>query len=459
MAEPTTRSGRGASARSAGGPPAPLHRRGFLELFALAGGSAVAGGQAGCDRLEAGPPVEGGTRGGGLSHAGLQRIHDRMVGYVERGLLPGMVTLVSRRGELHVDAIGSKGIGGAPMGRSTIFRIASMSKPITAAATMMLVEEGRLDLDEPVDRLLPELASRRVLRRLEGPLDDTVPAARPILVRDLLTFTMGFGFLFPFDMHPVQRAAIELKLGYGMPDPGGVVEPDEWMRRFGSLPLMSQPGEQWLYHTGSDVLGVLIARAAGQPFPVFLAERLLVPLGMKDTAFSVPPEHLDRLAVAYFANPETGALEPFDAADSTSQWSRPPAFPSGGGGLVSTVDDYLAFANLLLAGGLHGKRRLLSERSVAEMTSDQLTPAQKAVSGFTPGYFATRGWGYGLSMVTAPDEVSPEPGRYGWTGGAGTHWISDPAKDLVAILLTQRSIDPLGPQDEFFKLVYQALDD
>jgi CubicO group peptidase (beta-lactamase class C family) len=222
---------------------------------------------------------------------------------------------------------------------------------------------------------------------------------------------------------------------------------------------MSQPGEQWLYHTGSDVLGVLIARASGQPFPAFLAERLFDPLGMKDTGFSLPPEKLDRLAVSYFANPETGALELFDAGGAESRWSRPPAFPSGGGGLVSTIDDYLAFATLLLGRGLYGRQRLLSERSVAEMTADQLTPAQKAVSGFSPGYFATRGWGYGLSMITAPDEVSPEPGRYGWEGGAGTHWISDPAKELIAILLTQRSIDPLGPQDEFWRSVYQALDD
>src|SRR5919205_2361155 len=212
----------------------------------------------------------------GLSRARLGRMREVMAGYVERGEVPGLVTLVSRRGNLHVDAIGTKAVGGSdPMGRDTIFRISSMTKPITAAAAMILVEECKLRLDEPVDRLLPELADRKVLKRLDGPLDDTVPAKRAITVRDLLTFRMGLGMIMgPPDVYPILKAANEQQIGMGPPSPSTMPAPDEWMRRLGSLPLMHQPGEKWMYNTGSDVLGVLIARAAGQPLETFLRERI-----------------------------------------------------------------------------------------------------------------------------------------------------------------------------------------
>src|SRR5437870_4889521 len=237
-------------------------------------------------------------RSGGWSRARLGRMHDIMAGYVERGDVPGIVTLVSRRGEVQVDAIGTKAVGGGdPIRRATISRIASLTKPITAAATMILLEECRLRLDEPVHRLLPELAHRKVLKRLDGPLDDTVPANRPITVRDLLTFRMGFGIVMaPPCTYPIQTAMDELLLGQGPPQPQTPPMPDEWVRRLGTLPLMHQPGVKWMYHTGSDVLGVLIARAAGQPFEAFVHERLFEPLGMKDTGFSVPAAKLDRLA-------------------------------------------------------------------------------------------------------------------------------------------------------------------
>src|ERR1700694_5959032 len=208
----------------------------------------------------------------GLSKARLERMHDVMVGHVERGDMPGLVTLISRRGEAHVDAIGRMAFGGNdPMQRDTIFRIASLTKPITAAAAMFLVEECKLRLDEAVDRLLPELANRRVLQRIDAPLDDTVPAKRPITVRDLLTFRMGLGLILaPPNTYPIQTAMSDLQVGMGPPNPSAMPAPDEWMRRLGSLPLMHQPGEQWMYNTGSDVLGVLIARASGQELPSFL---------------------------------------------------------------------------------------------------------------------------------------------------------------------------------------------
>ena len=377
---------------------------------------------------------------GGLSEARLGRMHDIMAGYVERGEVPGIVTLVGRRGETHVDAIGTNQLGRAdPIRRDTIFRISSMTKPITAVATMILVEQCRLRLDEPVDRLLPELARRRVLRRLDGALDDTVPANRPITVRDVLTFRMGFGQMMARpDAYPILKIASEQHIGMGPPDPSGMPAPDEWIRRLGTLPLMHQPGERWLYNTGSDVLGVLIARASGQPLETFLRERIFEPLGMKDTGFSVPAAGLDRLATSYVVDPGTGTLSLYDEAQG-GMWSRPPAFPSGAGGLVSTIDDYLAFGLMMLNHGKHERERILSRPSVETMTTDQLTPEQKSVSGLVPGYFDNHGWGFGVSVVTRRHDVAGSVGRYGWDGGLGTSWYSDPREEMVGILMTQRA--------------------
>jgi CubicO group peptidase (beta-lactamase class C family) len=393
---------------------------------------------------------------GGLSKARLGRMHDVMAGYVERDEVPGIVTLVSRRGEVHVDAIGMKAAGGSdPVRRDTIFRIASMTKPIAAAATMILVEECKLRLDEPVDRLLPELADRKVLKRLDGPLGDTVPAKRPISVRDLLTLRMGFGYIMaPPDAYRIQQAMAEAGLAPG-PDPPSHA-PDEWMKRLGGLPLIHQPGEKWMYQTGFDVLNVLMARAAGQPLETFLRERLFEPLGMKDTGFSVPAAKLDRLATCYQTDAATGRLAVYDEARG-GLWSRPPVFPSE---VVSTVDDYLAFGLMMLNQGKHGRERILSRHSVETMTTDHLTPEQKAGSELLLG--ENRGWGFGVSMVTRRDDVSAVPGRFGWDGGYGTSWWSDPKEDMVAILMTQRLWDsPSAPGVylDFWTSAYQAIDD
>src|SRR5713101_6847869 len=397
----------------------------------------------------------------GLSRGRLGRMHDFMAGYVERGEVPGLVTLVSRRGEVHVDAIGTKAIGDScPMRRDTIFRISSMTKPIIAVATMILVEECKLRLDEPVDRWLPELADRQVLRRLDGALDDTEPAKRPITVRDLLTFRMGFGqMMAPPDTYPILQEALEQQIGMGPPSPSSMPAPDEWMRRLGSLPLMHQPGEQWMYNTGSDVLGVLIARASGQPLETFLHERIFEPLEMRDTGFSVPAASLDRLTTSYWTDPASGKLTVYDEAVG-GQWSHPPAFPSGAGGLVSTIDDYLAFGQMMLSQGKHGNERILSRLSVELMTTDQLTPEQKAVSGLVPGYFDSHGWGFGVSVVTRRDDIAAVPGRYGWAGGLGTSWYSDPREEMVIILMTQCAwTAPSPPNVYFWTLAYQAIDD
>jgi len=278
---------------------------------------------------------------------------------VSTGFAPGLVGLIAQGKNVDVTTVGRMAIDGPPMQRNTIFRIASMSKPITAAAVMMLIDDGKLRLDEPVDRLLPELANRRVLRRLDGPIDDTVPARRAITVEDLLTFRLGWGLIIATPWkHPIQRAIAELRIvGFGPPDPPTPFDSDEWMRRLGTLPLFAQPGEQWLYTTGSDIQGMLIVRASGQPLSAFLADRIFGPLGMNDTGFHVPAAKIGRLATAY--RPKDGTLVIADEPLS-GKWSRPPLFEQGDAGLVSTADDYLAFARLLLAGGQHQGRPLLS---------------------------------------------------------------------------------------------------
>jgi CubicO group peptidase (beta-lactamase class C family) len=342
-------------------------------------------------------------------------------------------------------AIGASAVGGAdPMRRDTIFRIASMTKPVTAAAAMMLIEEGKLRLDEPVDRLLPELAGRRVMKKIDGPVDDTVPAERPITVEDLLTFRLGLGMaLAPPRAWPIQRAIADLGLvGFGPPDPGSPLDPDEWMRRLGTLPLMAQPGERWLYTAGSNVLGVLVARAAGRPLPAFLEERIFEPLGMKDTAFHVPAGKLARLPAAYRTAPS--GLARYDEP-AHSRWAVPPAFPAGDSGLVSTVDDSLAFSRLLLAGGRAGGSRLLAEASVAAMTRDHLTPAQRAGGEVILG--AGRGWGYGMSVVLSATAEGIPAGAFGWNGGLGTSWLAEPATGLTVILMTQTMFDRADPPD------------
>jgi CubicO group peptidase (beta-lactamase class C family) len=388
-------------------------------------------------------------------------MHDVMAGHVERGAVPGLVTLVSRRGEVHVDAIGTLAAGGTvPMGRDTIFRVASLTKPITAAAAMILVEECRLRLDDPVDRWLPELANRHVLRAIDSPLDDTVPANRPISLRDLLTFRLGYGAVMVFpSRHPIQFAMEEAGLAPSAHLPTHA--PDEYMRRLGSLPLVHQPGERWLYNTGSEVLGVLIARVTGQSLDAFLRERIFEPLGMKDTGFSVPAEKLDRLPVCYQFDFETGGLAVFDEAQG-GRFASPPAFESGAGGLVSTVDDYHAFCQMLLNVGKYGDARILSRLSVELMTTDHITPEQKAVSEFFPGFWDNRGWGFGMAIVTRRDSLEDVPGRYGWDGGYGTSGYTDPQEEMVGVLMTQRIMDsPSAPEVflDFWTSAYQAIDD
>jgi CubicO group peptidase (beta-lactamase class C family) len=367
----------------------------------------------------------------GLTADGLARLHAAAEQHVDDASLPGLVALVARGDQVHVEALGKLAAGGAAVARNSLFRIASTTKPITGAATLALVDDGVIALDEPVDRLLPELSGRRVLRRPDGPLADTTPAQRPITVRDLLTFTFGFGaaaeMFAAATPWPVMQAADELRLAtLGPPDPDAQPDPDTWIAALGSLPLLAQPGERWLYNTGASVLGVLAARAAGVPYPEFLTTRIFEPLGMRDTAFFAADT--SRLATSYQATPEGLVVrDPPDGA-----WSHPPVFPDGAAGLVATADDLLAFARMLLRGG----EPVLSAESVRAMTSDQLSPEQKAGGGLGPGFFTGRSWGFCQAVLAN--------GSYGWDGGLGTSWLVDPDHDLVVIVLTQRMFD--GPQ-------------
>jgi CubicO group peptidase (beta-lactamase class C family) len=390
------------------------------------------------------------------SQAGLDRLHQAMAARVENGELPGILTLVAQGNDVHVDAIGAMGFGDdRPLRRDAIFRITSMTKPILAAATMLLIEDGRLALDEPVDRMLPELANRRVLQRVDGPLHETVPAHRPITVEDLLTFRPGYGFIVEPTFNPpypvIQRAE-ELQLVMAQPDPRTPHDPDEWIARFATLPLMYQPGERWQYNAGSLLLGVLVARAAGEPLGEFLRTRIFEPLGMRDTGFTMPADQTGRLPSEYMTDFSTGKVEEVTIT-GPDVWTTPPPFPSGAGGLLSTLDDYLAFARLLLDRGVHRGRRLLSEASVEAMTTNHLTPEQIAGGGIL---LHGNGWGYGVAVSVAPDDVSA-PGRYGWAGGYGTTWFNDPDRGRVAIAMTQLS-DFLfnGGLAEFEQLAGQA---
>jgi CubicO group peptidase (beta-lactamase class C family) len=382
-----------------------------------------------------------------LTAKGLEQLHAVASEHIADDRIPGLVALVARGDQVHVETLGRLSVGGPPVSRDSLFRISSTTKPITAAATLALVGEGLFDLDEPVDRLLPELADRQVLVRMDGPLDETVPAGRAITARDLLTFTFGFGmatemFTAPKPW-PVVVAAEELRLAtIGPPQPDVQPDPDTWIAGLGSLPLLAQPGERWLYNTAASVLGVLLARAAHQPLSDVLRTRIFDPLGMKDTAFWTA--QTGRLATAY--RPTADGLVVHD--EPGGAWSRPPAFGDAAAGLVSTADDLLAFARMLLRGG----DPVLSGDAVKSMTTDQLTPEQKARGGLGPDFFTGKSWGFCQAVL--------DNGVFGWAGGFGTTWMADPANDLTVIVLTQRMFESAGAQaahDAIQAAAYAAL--
>lgn len=420
----------------------PTNRRDLLT------GAAATLGLAACQRQPSGSrkPMRFKTEG-------LAALERRLKAHVAEGQPPGAVALVARGGETHAFPVGGMTLsGGPPVPRDAIFRLASMTKPVTAVAAMMLIEAGKLKLDESVERLAPELANRRVLKRPDGPMDDTVPAKRAITVEDVLSFRLGWGIDFNAAA-PFVKATAELP-GFGMPNPAAPYTPDSWMAAMGKLPLQAQPGERWLYTAGADVLGVLVARAAGQPLETFFQERILGPLGMKDTAFWVPAEKQSRLITGYMN--QDGKLVPFEPYNGL--YAKRPSFPAGDSGLVGTADDYAAFATFLFSGLAPDGRRLLTEASLKAMTTNRLTPEQMQDGAMILG--PGRGWGLGVGVQVADSPHGVKAGAYSWDGGFGTSWFNDPAQGMTAILLTQRVFDGPDPppvHKEFWRDAYAAL--
>ena len=369
----------------------------------------------------------------------MANLHDTLEAHVRSGSVPGAVGLVARGGRIEAAAVGSVSLGGARMRRDSIFRLASVTKPVTAAAVMLLVQDGRIALDDPVAKWLPELARPVVVRTPASPVTDVVPAARPITVFDLLTSRAGYGFASDFSLPAGQLLFGVQKDGR---EPRSFPPPDAWMADLAQIPLLYQPGQAWLYDTCSTLQGVLIARVSGGSLPDFLAERVFAPLGMIDTGFDVPPDQRDRLT-SYYRPGGDGGLELADGPDG--QWSSSPEFPLGNGGLAGTADDWLAFARMLLAGGTGpGGRRLLTADSVRLMTTDHTTPAQREIGAL---FLEGQGWGFGGSVDIAVTDPWHMPGRYGWVGGTGTSAHITPSAGTVAILLAQvASEGPVAPE-------------
>ena len=349
------------------------------------------------------------------------------------------MTLIWREGEIaQVETMGRRDVEtGAPMTRDTLFRIASMTKPVTSVAALMLMEEGKLTLTDPITKWAPEFADMRVLKSAAGPLEETYPAPRDITIEDLLTHRAGLAYGFT-SMGPIAQAH-DAALGDVM---NVRLTADAWMKALGGLPLSYPPGERFHYSHATDVLGFLVGRIAGMDFRDLLIERIFEPLGMVDTDFYIPPAKRDRAAVVYRLNEETGALAPlaFDRHD------EPPAFCGGGGGLISTADDYLKFARMLLKGGGLDGTRLLKPETVALMRANRLTDAQREITFMGIPFWLGQGFGLGLSMITDPEKQAwmgaGSRGAFGWPGAFGTWWQADPEEDMIIIYLIQNSMPP-----------------
>jgi CubicO group peptidase (beta-lactamase class C family) len=410
--------------------------------------------------LVAAMPAFGKTGPGGFSPEGLKAVTAAMQAAVDRGDAAGVVTLLYRHGEVaRVDAVGFQDEAAkTPMRRDTIFRIASMTKPITAVATLMLIEDGKFGLSTPVEKILPELADRKLLAGPTDSLNTAKPASHGIVVSDLLTHRSGI--VTPDTAPgPLVEALKEA-------DAARQIGPDEWIKRIGALPLAYEPGTRFNYGNSFDVLGVLVARASGMPLSDFLEARIFKPLGMKDTGFFAPPDKVTRLSVNYGVDPQTKNRVVADPADGHSRWAKPPAFPAGAGGLVSTADDYLAFAKMLLGKGRSADVRLLSHETVALMTANWLTAEQRKMpfSGFE--FWAGQGFGLGVSVVDDVARQARSPfgyssaGSFGWPGAWGTWWQADPKEDMEQIFMIQLpAADPRTPVRAFQAASYRAIDD
>ncbi|MFZ0267230.1 serine hydrolase domain-containing protein [Caulobacter sp.] len=375
-------------------------------------------------------------RAQGFDPGGLAAIGPSLQAFVDRGELAGVVTLTSRRGEIvQAEAIGWSDIEAkTPMRPDSLFRIASMTKPITSVAALMLVEQGKIALTDPISRWIPELADPLVLRDAAGPLRNIVPARRAITVEDLLTHRSGVAYGFSSE-GPLQQA-YERALG----DPAmNRMTPDQWLVALGGLPLAHQPGERFHYGHSTDVLGFLIGRVEGKPLRQVLHERIFAPLGMTDTDFWLPHQKRSRLASLYGYDEAAGRLVKVEP----EMYDEPPAYTPGGGGLISSASDYHRFARMLLGEGALDGVRLLRPESVGLMRTNRLTDDQRQIP--FAGMPLWRKSGFGLGLSIAEDVIDNPyacgaPGSMTWPGIFGTWWQADPVHDLVMIYMIQHQV-------------------
>ncbi len=382
----------------------------------------------------------------GFSSERLERIPKIMQTYAERGELAGTLTLLARRGQVfHCATTGWMDIENQrPMPVDGIFRIYSMTKPITVTAVLMLMEEGHFLLDDPISNWMPEFAEMRVFAGAPGGDIFTTDLQRPITIRHLLTHSSGLSYGFETE-HPVDT--LYQKAGLYESKSGA-----EFIKRLSKLPLVNQPGEKFWYSLAHDVLGYLIELVSGQPLDIFLQERIFTPLEMVDTGFWVPREKLNRLVTMY--EPKEGKLQPSKEMDF-DRTVRPPV-PSGGGGLLSTGADYLNFAQMLLNRGEFKGRRLLSRKTFEVLTTPHLP--------FPPGEIATDlGFSMGLGVAVLTDLSQGNRrgslGSFGWGGAAGTRFWVDPQEELVGILMAQTMPGFWRAPEMFENLAYAAITD
>jgi CubicO group peptidase (beta-lactamase class C family) len=367
-------------------------------------------------------------------------------GIVSAGRFAGAALALWRDGTTHSGCAGSRDLdAGLPIEANTIFRIASMTKPITSVAALMLLEEGRISLDDPISRWAPEFASMRVLRSPIGPLDDTVPADRQITVEDLLTHRSGltYGGFWP---GPLGQAYADALGG----DIDSHVAPDAWIARLAGVPLIDQPGRTLHYGHSTDLLGLLIARIEDAPLGDILARRIFRPLGMRDTGFVVPREHHARRARLYGFDDEGRLIPRLTGPGGSTVVERPDSmmFVSGGQGLWSTVSDYLAFARLFVSRGTVDGVRLLRPETVSLMTTNRLTAQQRSTSevGGLPLFSSGHGYGLGVAVVMEPAHALAticrgSAGTVGWPGGFGGWWQADPADGSAMVFLSHNLVE------------------
>ena len=389
----------------------------------------------------------------GFSSARLARINTVMQRYVDQRKLAGMVTLVARRGQtVHFETCGMADVAtGTPMRHDTLFRIYSMTKPITSAALLMLFEEGRFQLSDPIARYIPAFADVKVLDNSAGSGVRYVAPVRPISIRDLLTHTAGLSYGFDENVYIDELYREQV---YTLREAQPNLTLEEFVEVIAKLPLAHQPGSAFRYSFATDVVGLLVQVIAGMPFAEFLRQRIFEPLGMNDTSFSVPAEQIGRFAATHGPDAEHGLV--VTDAPTTSDYARPTHLPSGGGGLVSSTSDYLRFAQMLLNQGELDGVRLLGRKTVELMTANHL-PA-----GVHPFDDTCSGFGLGVSVLLdlAQSQSLGSVGTYGWGGAANTNFWIDPREQLIGILMLQfmpSDTYPVSP--DFRTLVYQALVD